>query len=88
MALIRDPCRVVQRGVLQSPKLSEREVESFASMTSLTEEILRVIALKRNFPQELYDRKKSCEQFEDADRRFAKSASDDSTHGLENAYSK
>ena len=49
MALIRDPCRVVQRGVLQSPKLSEREVESFASMTSLTEEILRVIALKRNF---------------------------------------
>jgi hypothetical protein len=49
MALIRDPCRVVQRGVLQSPRLSEREVESFASMTNLTEEILRIIAQKRNF---------------------------------------
>jgi hypothetical protein len=49
MALIRDPCRVVQRGVLQSPKLTEREVETFASMTSLTEEILRIMAHKRNF---------------------------------------
>ncbi len=43
---------------------------------------------EKKFSKELYDRKKSCEQFEDADLRFAKSASDDSTHGLENAYSK
>ncbi len=49
MALIRDPCRVVQRGVLQSPRLTEREVESFAAMTNLTEEILRIISMKRNF---------------------------------------
>jgi hypothetical protein len=49
MALIRDPCKVVQRAVLQSPKLSETEVESFAAMASLSEEILRVIAQNRNF---------------------------------------
>ena len=36
MLLIRDPCKVVQRAVLQSPQLSEQEVESFANMASLT----------------------------------------------------
>ncbi len=49
MALIRDPCKVVQRAVLQSSRLTDREVETFASMASLTEEILRIIANGRNF---------------------------------------
>lgn len=49
MMLIRDSCKVVQRAVLQSPKLSEREVESFAGMTSLTDEVLRIIANKRKW---------------------------------------
>jgi len=49
MALIRDPCRVVQRAVLQSSRLTDREVETFASMASLTDEILRVIANSRKF---------------------------------------
>lgn len=49
MALIRDSCRVVQRAVLQSPKLSDQEVEGFAGLTSLSEEVLRVIATKRGF---------------------------------------
>lgn len=49
MALIRDSCRIVQRAVMQSPKLSEREVEGFASMTSLSEEVLRLIATTRSF---------------------------------------
>jgi hypothetical protein len=49
MALIRDPCRVVQRAVLQSSRLTDREVETFASMTSLTDEVLRVIANNRKF---------------------------------------
>ena len=49
MALIRDPCKVVQRAVLQSSRLTDREVETFASMASLTDEILRVIANSRNF---------------------------------------
>jgi len=49
MALIRDPCKVVQRAVLQSSRLTDREVETFAAMASLTDEILRVIANSRNF---------------------------------------
>jgi hypothetical protein len=49
MALIRDSCRVVQRAVLQSPKLSDQEVEGFASLTSLSDEVLRVIASNRGF---------------------------------------
>ncbi len=49
MALIRDPCKVVQRAVLQSSRLTDREVETFASMTSLTDEVLRVIANNRKF---------------------------------------
>lgn len=47
--LIRDPNKVVQRAVLQSPRLTDQEVEAFASMTSLTDEILRLIANNRNF---------------------------------------
>jgi hypothetical protein len=47
--LIRDPCKVVQRAVLQSPQLSEREVESFANMATLSDETLRIIANNRKF---------------------------------------
>jgi hypothetical protein len=49
LLLIRDPCRVVQRGVLQSPQLTDREVESFAGMASLGEEALRMIAGNRKY---------------------------------------
>ncbi|HXM94980.1 MAG TPA: hypothetical protein VOA64_12155 [Candidatus Dormibacteraeota bacterium] len=47
--LIRDANKVVQRAVLQSPRLTEQEVEAFAGMSSLTEEVLRLIAGNRNF---------------------------------------
>jgi hypothetical protein len=47
--LIRDSNKVVQRAVLQSPRLTDQEVEAFASMTALTDEILRLIAKNRNF---------------------------------------
>jgi len=47
--LIRDNNKVVQRAVLQSPRLTDQEVEAFASMSSLTEEVLRLIANNRNF---------------------------------------
>lgn len=49
MLLIRDPNKLVQRCVLQSPRLTDTEVESFASMTNLTAEILRSISLTRAF---------------------------------------
>lgn len=47
--LIRDSNKVVQRAVLQSPRLTDQEVEAFAAMSSLTDEILRIIAKNRNF---------------------------------------
>lgn len=47
--LIRDSNKVVQRAVLQSPRLTDQEVEAFASMSSLTDEILRLIAGNRTF---------------------------------------
>ena len=52
-ALIRDPCKVVQRAVLQSPRISEKELEAFAAMSTLSEEVLRLIAnnkrLRKNY---------------------------------------
>jgi hypothetical protein len=47
--LIRDTNKVVQRAVLQSPRLTDQEVESFAGMSTLTDEILRLIANNRVF---------------------------------------
>ena len=47
--LIRDTNKVVQRAVLQSPRLTDQEVEAFASMSNLTDEILRLIGKNRNF---------------------------------------
>jgi len=47
--LIRDSNKVVQRAVLQSPRLTEQEVEAFAAMPNLTDEILRLIAANRAF---------------------------------------
>ena len=47
--LIRDTNKVVQRAVLQSPRLTDQEVEAFSSMTSLTDEILRIIGKSRTF---------------------------------------
>jgi hypothetical protein len=49
MALVRDPCKVVQRSVLQSPRVTEREVEGFAAMTNVSEEVLRGISMMRKY---------------------------------------
>lgn len=49
MVLSRDPSKVVQRAVLQSPQLTEQEVEGFAAMASLSDEILRLIAVNRKY---------------------------------------
>lgn len=49
LALIRDPNKLVQRCVLQSPRLTDSEVEGFAAMTSLSTEVLRTISLMRIF---------------------------------------
>jgi hypothetical protein len=49
MILIKDPNKLVQRCVLQSPRLTDMEVEAFAKMTNLSEEVFRVISLTRKF---------------------------------------
>ena len=49
MALIRDANKMVQRAVLQSPKITDQEIEGFAAMASLTDEVLRLIAGNRNY---------------------------------------
>jgi hypothetical protein len=49
MILVRDSNKFVARAVLQSPKLSDVEIETFASMKDLGEEVLRLIATNRNF---------------------------------------
>lgn len=49
MLLIRDPNKMVQRAVLQSPRLTEQEIESYAAMTTVSEEVLRRIATNRQY---------------------------------------
>lgn len=49
MLLIRDTNKLVQRCVLQSPRVTDTEVEAFAAMTNLSGEILRSISLTRTF---------------------------------------
>ena len=49
MILVRDPNRFVARAVLQSPKVSDHEVENFASMKDVSDEVLRLIVLSRRF---------------------------------------
>jgi hypothetical protein len=49
MLLIRDRNKIVQRAVLQSPRLTESEVEAFAAMANVTSDVLRIISLNRVF---------------------------------------
>jgi hypothetical protein len=47
--LIRDTNRIVAAAVLSSPKLTDTDVEAFARMTSVSEEVLRVIGTSRGW---------------------------------------
>jgi hypothetical protein len=47
--LIRDTNRMIAAAVLSSPKLTSSEVEGFARMTSVSEDVLRVIGNSRNW---------------------------------------
>lgn len=47
--LIRDGAKVVSLAVLESPKLTESEVEFFAAMRNVQEGVLRGITMKRKF---------------------------------------
>jgi hypothetical protein len=45
--LIRDPNKLVSVSVLSSPKITDSEVENFAKMANVSEEILRIIGMNR-----------------------------------------
>jgi hypothetical protein len=45
--LIRDPNKMIAASVLSSPKVSEQEIESFARMASVSEDVLRIIGSNR-----------------------------------------
>ena len=47
--LIRDPNKLISVAVLSSPKLTDSEVEAIAKMSSVSEEILRIISTNRNW---------------------------------------
>ena len=49
MFLIRDPNKLIQRSVLQSPRLTDSEVELFSAQTNLSVEVLRAISMSRLF---------------------------------------
>jgi ribosomal protein L12E/L44/L45/RPP1/RPP2 len=46
-ALIRDPAKMVSVAVMSSPKLTEPEVEAFSRMTTVNEEVLRIIGANK-----------------------------------------
>ncbi len=47
--LIRDSNKIISRAVLQSPKISETEAESYAAAKNVSEEVLRLISTNRKF---------------------------------------
>jgi hypothetical protein len=49
--LVRDPNKVVSAAVLSSPKLSDTEVEAFARMGNVSEDVLRTIGTTRAWTQ-------------------------------------
>jgi hypothetical protein len=47
--LVRDTNKMISAAVMSSPKLTEQEIESFARMGSVSEDILRIIAHNRKW---------------------------------------
>lgn len=49
MVLIRDRSKLVSLAVLESPKVNDSEMETFAGMKNIQEAVLRAISTKRNY---------------------------------------
>jgi len=47
--LVRDPNRIVAQAVVQNARITEQEVEKISSMRSVPEDVLRQIAINRNW---------------------------------------
>lgn len=51
--LVRDPNRMIAAAVLSSPKLATTEVEAFARMANVSEDVLRTISMNRSWMRKL-----------------------------------
>jgi hypothetical protein len=47
--LIREASKLIQEAVIKSPKITEKEIESFSTMRSLSQDVLRQIAQNREY---------------------------------------
>jgi hypothetical protein len=47
--LIRDSSKVVSRAVLNSPKITDAEIEAFSNAKNVSDEVLRLISMNRKF---------------------------------------
>jgi hypothetical protein len=47
--LVRDSNKIISRAVLQSPKISDTEAETYAAAKNVSEEVLRLISMNRKF---------------------------------------
>ena len=50
--LIRDPNKVVAQAVINNPRITDQEVEAIASMRTVSDEVLRLIALNRGWARQ------------------------------------
>ncbi len=64
--LIRDPNKMICASVLSSPKVSEPEVESFARMPNVSEDVLRIIGQQPRLDEELRRDPRADQEPEDA----------------------
>ena len=51
--LVRDPNRMIAAAVLSSPKPAQTEVEAFARMANVSEDVLRTISMNRGWMRKL-----------------------------------
>ncbi len=54
MVLIRDRSKLVSLAVLESPKVNDSEMETFAAMKNIQEAVLRAMSTKTELHQELW----------------------------------
>jgi hypothetical protein len=47
--LIRDPNKVVAAAVINNPRVTDQEVEAIAAMRTVSDEVLRLIAINRGW---------------------------------------
>ena len=83
--LVRDPNKLISVAVLSSPKLTDSEVEAIAKMSSVSDEILRIISTQPELDEELRRRVCAGEEPEDAAADLDESAQPAQREGSKSA---